>query len=129
VRKENLEFIAMMEASGMKAADLARRLELTPGAISQYKSGTTTPSAQVLSLFKIILMSEQPGALSALKEETLAHWERKILDDLRWLHQADRENVLAMLRTLIDRLPKRAPVSYKIKPPEKKCKDCSGGRN
>jgi transcriptional regulator with XRE-family HTH domain len=119
VRPENLEFIALLEASGWKPIDVARRLELSRGAISRYKSGDMKPSPQVLQLFKFILASEQPGALAplALKEESLASWERKILDDLRWLHDADRAHVLKVIRTLIEGLPKREPVScQKTKP-------------
>lgn len=41
-----------MASVGWKAAEAARQLELSEGAVSQYKSGLTTPSPRVLALLR-----------------------------------------------------------------------------
>ena len=128
MRPENTEFLALFKLSGWTQVQAAKRFHCSQAVISRWLNNVDPADKKAIDLFKFILSHEQPDKLSpfTLKEEGLAHWEKKILDDLRWLHQADRENVLAMLRTLIDRLPKREPVNYKIpiRAAAKKCRDC-----
>jgi transcriptional regulator with XRE-family HTH domain len=115
VRPENIEFIALFEASGWKAIHAAQRLRVTRATLSRYLSGDIAPSAPVIELFKLILLTEKPGALTVAAEahETkLETWERKAIEDLRWLHIEDRERVLNAMRAFIAGLPRRNPVRY-----------------
>lgn len=115
MKPESIEFFALLEAAGWTPAEAARRLDMDRSVISQYKSGSTRPSSQTLSLLKMILSNERPGALAAaveIKDGSMAAWERRIVDDLRWLHKEDRERVLDVVRTMIRGLPKREPVTY-----------------
>jgi hypothetical protein len=111
VRAENLKFIALLEASGWSKAEAARQLSgIDRATVGRYVSGQITPPPQILELFEFKLAAQRPGALTnatLLKEEGLAGWERKIFDDLRWLHKEDRERVLKVIRTMIDGLPRR----------------------
>jgi predicted transcriptional regulator len=62
------EFSALMhtmEESGFRAADVARFLGLTHGAISQYLSGKTNPSETVLSLFRRVVEERKDRQESA----------------------------------------------------------------
>lgn len=125
MKPENIEFIALIEAAGWKDAHAAARLGLNRSAVSQYRSGKSKPGAQTLALLKMILANERPGALMAaaeVREEALAEWERRVVEDLRWLHKEDRERVLDVVRAMVKGLPKREPVSYSArsqKPAEK----------
>lgn len=118
MRPENIEFLALLEASSWSQSEAARRLELNRATVSQYVHDTISPSAQVLALFKLILANEQPGALSASlktnEEGGLSGWERRAIEDLRWLHKEDRDRVLNAMKALVAGLPRRAPVNYKI---------------
>lgn len=117
MRTENIEFFALMEAAGWSQAEAARRLELDPSVISQYKSDKVRPSAQTLSLLKLILSHERPGALTAAgsaREAALADWERKVVEDLRWLEPQDRDRVVDAIHALTKGLPKRAPVQTQV---------------
>lgn len=64
----------LLEVSGWSQAEAARRLYLAPSNISQYKNNDNRPSRQVLELFKVLLASEKPQALSAmvLRDEPIA---------------------------------------------------------
>lgn len=86
MRPESLEFFALIEAAGWNQAEAARRLELNPGTISQYK-GEVAPSVQTLKLLKMILANERPEALSSSYqlhdrpvESDLDLWRRRARD-------------------------------------------------
>lgn len=115
MRQENIDFIALFEASGWSQAEASRQLDTSPPNISRYLSGAMPPHKTLLKLFKVLLANQKPGALAAapsLKEDGLSEWERKVLDDLRWLHKEDRERVLKAMRAYMDGLPRREPLSY-----------------
>lgn len=116
VKPENIEFIALFEASGWSQAHAAKRLWKDRASINRYLNGKIVPEQSVLELFKIILAGEKPGALSVnpMKEEALDFWEQKILNDLRPLQPADRERVLKTIRVMIEDLPQRPPVTYRL---------------
>jgi transcriptional regulator with XRE-family HTH domain len=112
---ENAEFIALLKASEWSQAEAARRLRLDRATVSRYMSGEVKPSAPVLELFKIILQTERPGVLTVateMREQSFAEWERKVVEDLRWLHQADRDRVIKALKALVEGLPRREPTSF-----------------
>lgn len=116
MRPENQEFIALFEASGWNQTQAAKRLYLEAPTISRYLNPdpkkSIAPAKGTIEHFKMILASEKPGALSAIRPETLANWERKVLDDLRALHECDRKAVLAVVHTMVHRMPKREAVDY-----------------
>lgn len=130
VRQENIDFIALFEASQWSQAECARRLKTTPATISRYLTQEPEkqimPSPGTIELFKFILASERPGALTAAsatgtaREESLADWERKVVEDLRWLHKDDRRRVLVAIKAIVEALPKRPPINYNSgkKPPK-----------
>jgi hypothetical protein len=114
---ENLDFIALFKASGWSQAEAARELETTGATISRCLSGDQVPSRPLTRLFKEILVSRNPGALRAAgqaSEAALADWERRVIDDLRHLHEEDRERVLTAMRAITKALPRREPVKYEI---------------
>lgn len=115
---ENLEFIALLEAAQWRPAEAARRLHVSRATVSQYMSGRIRVGAPILELFKMIVANEQPGALTAAgeaREQALAEWERKVIEDLRWLHKEDREKVIIAMRAIVEALPKRDVVDYKLR--------------
>jgi predicted transcriptional regulator len=118
VRKENAEFIALFKASGWKQNYTAKRLHVAPATISRYLSKDPEkqipPSEGTNELFKMILANEQPDKLvpTKLNDEGLSESESKLIEELRLLHRDDRHSVEQVMRTMISRLPKRAPISY-----------------
>jgi transcriptional regulator with XRE-family HTH domain len=117
VREENIEFIALFEASGWTQAEVARQLHLDRSSVGKFLKGIVSPSGQTLKLFKLILADQKPEALTA-NDPPMAFidgagaWEEKVLGDLRDLHIEDRNRVLEVMRTMIRGLPKREPVKY-----------------
>lgn len=109
MRTENAEFISLWEASGWTKAETARRLDLSRSAIGKFVEGTTMPSVQTLRLFKFVLASERPGALTGTLKGAgmeLADWERKLFDELRGLAAEDRERVLNAVKAFAAGLPR-----------------------
>ena len=60
---ENREFIALKDACGWSGSEIARRLDLSAGAVSQFLNGVTKPSSQTINFFKLILTHEMPEVL------------------------------------------------------------------
>jgi transcriptional regulator with XRE-family HTH domain len=125
VDAENIEFKELLAASGWTQAEAARKLFLQPPSISQYVNGSNRPSRQVLELFKLAIVSYNPGALfpSGNNRERsfhLAEWEAKLIEELRWLQEDDRDRVLKAIKALTRGLPKRerAPISRREKAPK-----------
>lgn len=97
MRPESAEFFALIEAAGWNQAEAARRLELNPGTISQYK-GDVAPSTQTLKLLKMILANENPEVLSA-GDTSLLHDRPAESDAALWRRRAkDAETKIAFLR-------------------------------
>ena len=111
MKPENLEFIALFEASGWRQAEAARELKTTRATLSRCLSGDQVPSAPLIELFRLTLANRKPGALTrrgvAARVEVLADWEKRIIDDLRYLREDDRERVLKAMRAILEALPKR----------------------
>lgn len=59
----NREFIALLKASGWSQAAIARRLEVTPGVVSQWKDGATVPRPIHLKYLKELLAREIPYSI------------------------------------------------------------------
>jgi transcriptional regulator with XRE-family HTH domain len=105
------EFSALMhtmEELGFRAADVARLLNKTHGAISQYLSGKTNPSETVLDLFRRIVEEKKGGQGPVeIGEEAV----KEQLSDLRRFSPADYE----VAKTTISMLHKRLPPAINSK--------------
>jgi len=98
------EFIGLVKAAGWSQAEAARRLHITPGAISQIFSGRTQPHPGTLNLLKYILATEKPEVLKAFERARvggLAPWESQLLEALRGLRPAHREALLVAFQEMI----------------------------
>lgn len=85
-----------------KAADVARWLKLTPGAISQYLSGKTTPKQGVIELFRQRL---QENVGPAIPEASPAELHER-LKDLERYDPAAFDAARATIETLHGRMNK-----------------------
>ena len=105
------EFARLIAMTGWTQAEVARLLQITPGAVSQLCSGTTRPHARTLNLLKLIVAQKKPGALrlhESQRSAALAPWESELLEGLRRLRASDRERLLSMFHQLIGMVPKSA---------------------
>lgn len=108
----NREFVELLNASGWTSAEAARQLEVTPGLISQYRSGSTRPSPQMLRLFKLVLVGENPAALQAAGSSVPNYPEHKnefgeMNDQLIELKKADPK-AFATVKTMIESVTAQA---------------------
>jgi len=97
------EFIGLARAAGWSQAEVARRLHLTPGAISQIFNGVTRPHPATLNLLKLLARGK-PDALKAYDRAQvggLAPWESRLLESLRRLPRASREALLVAFQEMI----------------------------
>jgi len=105
-----VEFIGLVKAAGWTQAEAARRLHITPGAISQIFNGMTQPHPGTLNLLKYILATEKPEVLKAFERARLgglAPWESQLLEALRALRPAHREALLVAFHQTIRTLQSR----------------------
>lgn len=119
MRPENIEFISLWKSSGWKKAETARRLDLDRSSVGKFISNQIAPSSQTLKLFKLILASEVPGALTGaaqLREGEYAQseWEKELCDELRGLSHEDRGRVLNAVKAFASGLPKRETASSSV---------------
>jgi len=102
------QFARLIAAAGWSQAEVARRLQITAGAVSQICSGKTQPRASTLNLLKLLLAREKPEAL-ALQERAgmdgLEAWESDLLEELRKLPEAQRRFLVQMVKQMIKALP------------------------
>jgi predicted transcriptional regulator len=100
------EFTALMQAMeelGYRAADVARLLDKTPGAISQYLSGKTNPSETVLGLFRRVVQETGGGERTV---ETGDDSVKEQLADVRRLAPGDYEVIKSMISMVHKKLPR-----------------------
>jgi transcriptional regulator with XRE-family HTH domain len=98
------EFARLIAMTGWTQAEVARRLQITPGAVSQLCSGKTRPHARTLNLLKLIIAHEMPDALrlhESQRSAALGPWESELLEGLRRLRASDRERLLPIFHQLI----------------------------
>src|SRR5437016_1851946 len=89
-----------MKAAGWSQAEVARRLRITPGAVSQLCSGKTHPHPGTLNLLKPLVAPALKSRASAAASVP-APWEGELLEPLRRLSDADRQRLLAVFQDLI----------------------------
>src|SRR5437764_13403215 len=82
------EFLQLFESSGWTQAEVARQLELTRGGVNGIITGRTVPSHATVKLFKLILLSRQPEAISAAARPASVQnaeesWLRELMDEMR----------------------------------------------
>ncbi len=92
-----------MELAGWSQAETARRLDLTPGAVSQICNGKTQPRQATLNLLKLTLLSNRRTVqrLERPPSGPLADWELELLHPLRALSADQRESLLMAFRGIL----------------------------
>jgi transcriptional regulator with XRE-family HTH domain len=101
--RKTAEFNRLLAASGWSQAEAARRLKITPGAVSQICNGRTRPHGSTLNLFRLMIGRHKGGA--ALKDgaaQPLEAWERQVLGALRGMSDRRREQLLPALMQMIE---------------------------
>ena len=105
------QFRALVLLSGWSQAEVSRRLQITPGAVSQLFSGATRPRPATLNLLKLILEKERPDAIKSFERTSRgdsAAWESRLLERLSELPDPEREKCLGVFHKLLDLLPRAA---------------------
>jgi transcriptional regulator with XRE-family HTH domain len=104
------EFLQLFEASGWTQAEVARQLELTRGGVNGIITGGTVPSNATLKLFKLILLSEKPEAVTAARPASVQHaeesWLRELLEQMRRVAPGHRERLINALKAVAVAFPK-----------------------
>jgi transcriptional regulator with XRE-family HTH domain len=102
------EFARLLAVVGWSQAEASRRLQITPGAVSQICSGKTQPRASTLNLLRLMVARENPKALAMHQAErwrALEQWEKDLLDDLRQLPDQHRQRLLPIFKQMIRAMP------------------------
>lgn len=100
----NREFIRLVAASGWNQQEVARQLDLTPGAVSHIINGRNNPSPTVVRLLKLIVESTPASGHRkppTRDQQILEVWELRLLKKLRKLRRDRRERVLGALDAMI----------------------------
>lgn len=117
------EFIKLAALSKWSQAEIARRLNMTPGGVSGIIKGEKVPGERLLELFRLKLFADQPGLLTAEKYpppqvERIAGMDppeiNAAVDELRDIHATDSkgfEIVRQVIRTYHSQRPQKEPVS------------------
>lgn len=105
------EFLGLFESSGWTQAEVARQLELTRGGVNGIITGRTVPSHATVKLFKLILLSQQPEAISAAaRPASVQHaeesWVRDLLEQMRRVAPAQRTRLISALKAVAAAFPK-----------------------
>lgn len=97
------EFMRLLEAAGWTQAEAARRLQVTPGAISQICSGRTQPRPSTLNLLRLMVAAEtQTGARPVRAKPPGPAWEADLLEPLRRMAPPERDKLLRVLKPIIE---------------------------
>jgi hypothetical protein len=105
------EFIELFQSSGWTQAEVARQLELTRGGVNGIITGCTVPSQATVKLFKLILLSEKPEAVSAAARPTSLqyaeeYWLRELIEEMRRVSPAHRPRLVSALKAVASSFPK-----------------------
>lgn len=89
-----------MEKCGWSQAEVARRLHMTRGGVSQIVGGSVRPSYQTLALLKRIVAEEKPEVLAQAANEgaALSEEEQAVIAELRGLAPESRKLVIGAIR-------------------------------
>ena len=123
------EFTRIVRVMGWSQSETARKLDITPQAVSQIMNPNHPNSPKVtLQLLKLIAMSEKPEAFNMarmeikaeadaagpeLKDDYPSAEERELLTALRQADPDHREKIIAMVKLFLTRQP--IPTNYLVK--------------
>lgn len=107
------EFLELFQSSGWTQAEVARQLELTRGGVNGIITGRTVPSNATVKLFKLILLSQQPEAMSAAARPASVQyaeeaWVRELMEEMRRVAPAHRPRLVTALKGVAVAFPKNA---------------------
>jgi len=95
------EFISLVKASGWSQAEVARRLHITPGAVSQICNGHTRPRPGTVNLLKMLIGPQALKVHEQSHAKTLTRSENQLLQALSEFTERDREKLLAAFQQTI----------------------------
>ena len=107
MHSKNEEFLALMRQSGWSQAETARRLHISPAAVSQFVNGHSTPGRATLSLMKIVVGQEQGSSPNSAPPAGLPGWASELISDLEVLADKDRERLVSAFRLIARREPRK----------------------
>jgi transcriptional regulator with XRE-family HTH domain len=90
-----------MQTAGWSQAETARRLHITPGAVSQICNGKTQPRAATLNLLKLMIPRGEEIFSRGTARHRLLPWEAALLSELRRLPRNRRDQLLVSIHQLI----------------------------
>lgn len=102
----NTEFIRLLAKSGWLPAEASRRLAVSPGTISQYRSGEVRPSLTILRLFScivrepLILATEDASPVFG-SDASLEPAEAELLSLLRRFKPEERRKLLDAMKSIL----------------------------
>jgi transcriptional regulator with XRE-family HTH domain len=113
MHSKNEEFLALMRQSGWSQAETARRLHISPAAVSQFVNGHSTPGRATLSLMKIVVGQLQQGSPNDAPPAGMPGWASELIADLEVLSERERTRLVSAFRLITRREPRK-----KAKSPE-----------
>ncbi len=93
--------MSLVKASGWSQAEVARRLHITPGAVSQICNGHTRPRPGTVNLLKMLIGPQALKAHEQSHAKTLTRSENQLLQALSEFTESDREKLLAAFQQTI----------------------------
>jgi transcriptional regulator with XRE-family HTH domain len=107
MHSKNEEFLALMRQSGWSQAETARRLHISPAAVSQFVNGHSTPGRATLSLMKIVVGQLQLGTANDAPPAGLPGWASELIADLEVLCERERTRLVSAFRLITRREPRK----------------------
>ena len=96
------KFVRLIQQAGWSQAETARRLHITPGAVSQICTGRTQPRTATLNLLQLMVnRGDSDSPLHSNATGPLMPWEAGLVNELRRVPLKKREALLAAFRPLI----------------------------
>ena len=102
LKTRSRQFVRLIELAGWSQAETARRLDLSPGAVSQICSGKSEPRGATLQLLK--LLSQGPASRQTPAQpspQRLTSWEMDLIRRLRKIPPRQREPLLNAFDTIL----------------------------
>ena len=105
LKPKSKRFVRLIQKAGWSQAEAARRLDITPGAVSQICTGRTQPGSATLNLLQLLMRRSDPEPeLHSTQTGSLIPWEMEMLNELRRVPHQKRESLLTAFRLLIHAL-------------------------
>jgi transcriptional regulator with XRE-family HTH domain len=101
----NQQFLNLFSVCGWSQAEVARRLNITPGAVSQMRSGKIRPRLSTLNLFERVVYGDNPeNSIRVDPRPSLPACELKLLETLDFLPEKQRTNFVTGLTLMLQSL-------------------------